>query len=59
MPALVYVMKNELKVSQDAMRKGMLAAGLVGLLCKTNASVAGAEVAARVRSAWPRPWLRP
>lgn len=44
MPALVYVMQNELKLPRDAMRKGMLAAGLVGLLCKTNASVAGAEV---------------
>lgn len=44
MPALVFVMRNELKLSQDAMRRGMLAAGLVGLLCKTNASVAGAEV---------------
>ena len=44
MPALVYVMKHHLKLSQDAMRKGLLAAGLVGLLCKHNASVAGAEV---------------
>ncbi len=44
MPALVYVMKHHLKLSQDAMRKGLLAAGLVGFLCKNNASVAGAEV---------------
>lgn len=44
MPALVYFMKNDLKLSQDAMRRGMLAAGLVGILCKANASVAGAEV---------------
>jgi L-serine dehydratase len=44
MPALVYVMKNHLKLSQDAMRKGLLAAGLVGFLCKKNAGIEGAEV---------------
>lgn len=44
MPAVVYVMKNHLKLSQDAMRKGLLAAALVGFLCKNNAAVAGAEV---------------
>ncbi|MCX8021542.1 MAG: L-serine ammonia-lyase [Syntrophorhabdaceae bacterium] len=44
MPALVYMMKHHLKLSQDAMRKGLLAAGLVGFLCKHNASVAGADV---------------
>ena len=44
MPAVVYVMKNHLKLSPEAMRKGLLAAGLVGFLCKNNASVAGAEV---------------
>jgi L-serine dehydratase len=44
MPALVYVMKHHLKLSRDAMRQGLLAAGLVGFLCKHNASVAGAEV---------------
>lgn len=44
LPALVYLMKHQLKFSQDAMRQGLLAAGLVGFLCKNNASVAGAEV---------------
>ena len=44
MPALVYVMKHHLNLSRDSMRKGLLAAGLVGFLCKNNASVAGAEV---------------
>ncbi|MDH5202584.1 MAG: L-serine ammonia-lyase, partial [Nitrospirota bacterium] len=44
MPALVYVMKHHLKLSQDAMRKGLLAACLVGFLCKHNASIEGAEV---------------
>lgn len=43
MPAIVRVIK-EMKLSQDAMRKGLMAAGLVGFLCKNNASVAGAEV---------------
>ncbi len=44
MPAIVYVMKNHMKLSQDALRKGLLAAGLVGFLCKNNAAIAGAEV---------------
>lgn len=44
MPALVYVMKHHLKLSRDAMRKGLLAAGLVGFLCKHNARIDGAEV---------------
>jgi L-serine dehydratase len=44
MPAVAFIMKNDLKLSQDAMRRGLLMAGLVGILCKANASVAGAEV---------------
>jgi L-serine dehydratase len=44
MPGIVYVMKNKMKLSRVAMRKGLMAAGLVGFLCKNNASVAGAEV---------------
>lgn len=43
MPAIVTVMK-EMKLSRDAMRRGLMAAGLVGFLCKNNASIAGAEV---------------
>ncbi|MBN2569078.1 MAG: L-serine ammonia-lyase [Deltaproteobacteria bacterium] len=43
-PAIAYVMKHHLKYSQDTIRKGLLAAALVGFLCKNNASVAGAEV---------------
>ena len=43
MPAVATAMK-EMKLSRDAMRKGLMAAGLVGFLCKNNASVAGAEV---------------
>jgi len=44
MPAIAYVMKNHMKLSRDAMRNGLLAAGLVGFLCKNNAGIAGAEV---------------
>ncbi|NCB31084.1 MAG: L-serine ammonia-lyase [Clostridia bacterium] len=44
MPALVNVMNDHLKLPRPAMRKGLLAAALVGFLCKNNASVAGAEV---------------
>jgi L-serine dehydratase len=44
MPALLYVMKHHMNLSQDAIRSGFLAAGLVGFLCKHNASVSGAEV---------------
>jgi len=43
MPAIVSVMKD-MKLSRDAMRKGLTAAGLIGFLCKNNASIAGAEV---------------
>ena len=44
MPAVLYVMKNHLNMPQKALRSGLLAGGLVGFLCKSNASVAGAEV---------------
>jgi len=44
MPALVKIMQDHLKLSREDMRKGLLAAALVGFLCKNNASVAGAEV---------------
>jgi L-serine dehydratase len=43
-PSIAYVMRHHLKYSQDTMRKGLMAAALVGFLCKNNASVAGAEV---------------
>jgi L-serine dehydratase len=46
MPAIVTAMK-QMKLSQDTMRKGLMAAGLVGFFCKNNASVAGAEVGCR------------
>ena len=44
MPALVRVLREHLGLSRQAMRNGLLAASLVGFLCKNNASVAGAEV---------------
>lgn len=44
MPSMVKIMKDHLKLSREDMRKGLLAAALVGFLCKNNASVAGAEV---------------
>jgi L-serine dehydratase len=43
MPAILRVMQ-EMKLSRDALRKGLMAAGLVGFLCKNNASMSGAEV---------------
>ena len=43
-PAIAYVMKHHLHYSRETLRKGLLAAALVGFLCKNNASVAGAEV---------------
>ncbi|MCF8053780.1 MAG: L-serine ammonia-lyase [Deltaproteobacteria bacterium] len=44
MPAVLHMMKHHLNMPQEALRSGLLAGGLVGFLCKTNASVAGAEV---------------
>ena len=44
LPAVAYVLRHHLNASRQQLRQGLLAAGLVGLLCKTNASVAGAEV---------------
>jgi len=44
LPAVAWVMKHHLGLSRDAMRRGLIAAGLVGILSKQNGSVAGAEV---------------
>lgn len=43
-PAIAYVMKHHMNHSREAMRNGLLAAVLVGFLCKNNAGIAGAEV---------------
>jgi len=45
MPALVYIVGEGgyRKLSQDKIRRGMLAAACIGYLCKHNATLAGAE----------------
>ncbi len=43
-PGIIYMMRNELNLSHRAIRRGLLAATLVGFLCKSNASIAGADV---------------
>jgi len=44
MSAVLHTLKHRLQVPQSALRHGLMAAGAVGLICKTNASVAGAEM---------------
>ncbi|EQD25999.1 L-serine dehydratase, partial [mine drainage metagenome] len=36
----------------------LLTAGAIGILYKENASISGAEVVVRARSAWPARWPR-
>ncbi len=43
-PGIIHMMRNELNLSHRAIRRGLLAAALVGFLCKSNASIAGADV---------------
>ena len=44
MPALVYIVgEGGRKLPQDKIRNGMLAAAVIGYLCKHNATLAGAE----------------
>ncbi|TVM34626.1 L-serine ammonia-lyase [Oceanidesulfovibrio marinus] len=44
LPSIAHVMKYQMKLPQDALRRGLCAAAAVGLLVRHNASVAGAEV---------------
>jgi L-serine dehydratase len=44
MPAVVYLLDKHVRVSREALRRGLLFGALAGYLCKNNASVAGAEV---------------
>ncbi len=44
LPAVLRVLKTHLHLDKKRLRRGMLAAALVGFLCKHNASLAGAEV---------------
>ncbi len=43
-PAILYVMKHQLKMGVNLLREGLLAAVCIGFLCKHNSSIAGAEV---------------
>ena len=43
-PAVIRVMRDHLHISHENIRRGLLAAVLVGFLCRENASIAGAEV---------------
>lgn len=44
LPSVVTVLKRHMHIDKEKLRRGMLAAALVGFLCKHNASIAGAEV---------------
>jgi L-serine dehydratase len=44
LPAVIRVLGRHLHIDKAHLRRGMLAAALVGFLCKHNASIAGAEV---------------
>ncbi|MBW2709250.1 MAG: L-serine ammonia-lyase [Deltaproteobacteria bacterium] len=43
-PAVYCLMKRNLKIPHKNLRRGLMAAAVVAFLCKTNASIAGAEV---------------
>ena len=43
-PALLYAMRNDMSLGDRALREGLLASVAVGMLCKHNAGIAGAEV---------------
>ncbi len=43
-PAVVYALEEELKISREKIREGMLVAAALGFIAKHNASIAGAEV---------------
>lgn len=43
-PALLYAMRNDMTLGDRALREGLLASAAVGMLCKHNAGIAGAEV---------------
>jgi len=43
-PAALYAAHHHFKISRKKLREAMLAAALIGFICKQNASLAGAEV---------------
>ncbi len=44
MPGIIYMLKHQYNLSQDQLRKGMLAAAAIAFITKKNASISGAEV---------------
>jgi len=43
-PGLIYYLKNYAGISEEAVRRGLLIAGMLGGIAKDNASISGAEV---------------
>lgn len=43
-PAVVYALEEDLKISREKVREGMLTCAALGFIAKHNASIAGAEV---------------
>ncbi|MCR5537145.1 MAG: L-serine ammonia-lyase [Succinivibrio sp.] len=43
-PALLYAMREDLHIGARALNEGLVASAAVGMLCKHNAGIAGAEV---------------
>jgi len=43
-PAIIYMLKNHLKISHHELCEGLMAASAIGFIIKHNASIAGAEV---------------
>ncbi|TIH19362.1 L-serine ammonia-lyase [Marinifilum sp. JC120] len=43
-PAAVYALEEDLNISRENVREGMLVAAVIGFIAKHNASIAGAEV---------------
>ena len=43
-PGIIYTLKNYFKMSEEDLRKGLIAASLIAFIAKHNASIAGAEV---------------
>jgi L-serine dehydratase len=44
LPALIYMLRRQMRMPQQALREGLLAAAAVAFIAKHNASISGAEV---------------
>lgn len=44
LPGLIYLLKHQIRLPQQALREGLLAAAAVAFIAKHNASISGAEV---------------